>query len=186
MNRENMTRNKNCYQLPLPYVVKEQIEPLENYGMNVLNTGLYNNTRFDKNDARLYDTVGREIILDKKPENPLPPIGGMYTAKINSSYVEPFHKSYKDIKNGNIEYYTGINSVYREPNFSKKNTLTISHTDPMETITMEYVRDNDTNRCQRKEPVNCNAWLSDTQNHREDIMSHQMSKMNRNYRAYQT
>jgi hypothetical protein len=176
---------KNCYKLALPYVIKEQIEPLDNYGMNVLNTGLYNNDEFSKNDARLYDTVGREIVLDKTPENHLPPIDEMYSNKINSSYVEPFHKSYKMIKNGNIEYYQGFNSVYRDPNFSRKNTLTVSYTDPMETKTMEYIRDNDMNRCNQKEPVTYSAWLSDTQNHREDIMSHQMSGMNRNYRSYQ-
>jgi len=176
---------KNCYKIPLPYVIKEQVEPLDNYGMNVLNTGLYNNDEFSKNDARLYDTVGREIVLDNPPENPLPPIDEMYSNKINSSYVDPVHKSYKTIKNGNIEYYQGFNSAYRDPNFSRKNTLTVSHTDPMETKTMEYIRDNDTNRCNRKEPVTCSAWLSDTENHREDIMSHQMSKMNRNYQSYQ-
>lgn len=185
MKRGIMKKSKNCYKLPLPYVIKEQIEPLDTYGMNVLNTGLYNNDTFDKNDARLYDTVGREIILDKQPENPLPSIDEMYTTKINSSYVEPFHKTYKDVKNGNIEYHLGFNSVYRDPNFSKKNIMTVSHTNPMGTKTMEYIRDNDTNRCQRKEPVTSSAWLSDTQNHREDIMSHQMSQMNRNYQAYQ-
>lgn len=130
MKCEIMKKSKNCYKLPLPYVIKEQIEPLDTYTKTVLNTGLYNN-----------DT-------------------------------------------GNIEYYLGFNSVFREPIFSKKNTMTVSHTDPMGTKTMEYVRDNDINRCKRKEPVTSSVWLSDTQNHREDIMSHQVSQMNRNYQVY--
>lgn len=184
MKRGIMKKNTNCYELQLPYVIKDQVEPLDNYGMAVLNTGLYNNNAFDKNDSRLYDTVGREIILDKIPENPLPSIDEIYTNKINGSYIEPVYKSYKNITNGNIEYHQGLNSTYRDPIFSKKNTLTVAHIDPMGTKTMEYIRDNDTNRCQRKVPVICNAWLSDTQNHREDIMSHQMSKMNRNYQTY--
>jgi len=186
MKRGILKRNtNNCYNIPLPYVIKEQVEPLENYGMNVLNTGLYNRVINENNDARLYDTVGRKIILDKQPENSLPSIDEMYTDNINNSYVQSVHKTYKDIKNGNIEYYTGNNSVYRHPNFSKKNTLSVIHTDPMGTNTMEYIRDNDINRCERQEPITCSAWLSDTQDHREDIMSHQMSKMNRNYQAYQ-
>jgi len=184
MKRGIMKSNTRCYETILPYVIKEQVEPLDNYGMNVLNTGLYAREITDKRDGRLYDTVGREIILDRPSETTLPPINEIYTNKINDSYVKPYHKSYKDIRDGNIKYYEGINSAYRDPNFSKRNVLSVLHTDPMGTKTMEYVRDNDTNRCNRKEPVICSAWLSDTQNHREDIMSHQMSKMNRNYQTY--
>jgi hypothetical protein len=174
-----------CPEIPTPYIITERIEPSKHHGIDILNTGKYGR-KYDKldchseeMDGRLIDAVGRKIILDRNLLNPIPSEANLYTDDINSSYGKSVYKNYSEIKNGDITYYNSIQDVYRSPVFTKSKVIGSVYTDPMGTESLEYRRVVNNNRC-KNDDMHCNAWVKDSQNFREDMLSLQMSRMNRN------
>ncbi len=142
---------------------------------------------YTSTDPRLRDVVrnGTTQILDRPPIN--------HTVKLKNVYDENlrnYGKNYTDyssINGGQILYYNdkSIQNAYFEPNFVDPIQVSgFVYRDPMSTFKPQYIR---TPATQQPNPVNntkCSQYkynlssITDTVEHRQDLMSKQMSKMN--------
>jgi hypothetical protein len=121
---------------------------------------------------------GNVITLDR------PPLDG--TTSIDKDYfiddLDTYGKNYKDhsdINAGHILYYVDkdrkddpfYKHIFHTPSNFHKTTFT----DPMGRMTKHYKREVTKDKINEDKTL---SWISDSQEHREDIMSLQMSKQN--------
>ena len=149
---------------------------------------MYNNVTkgcrggYVSSDPRLISAVhsGDKIILDR------PPLFG--EVKLKDIYTDPSldnygkrYRNYADIKTGQIMYYfdKSISGNYFNPVFVNESVAVgRNYRDPMDSYKPSYERlpVKDKNRQGYKE---CLSFLADTNESREDLISFQMKKMNR-------
>jgi hypothetical protein len=97
------------------------------------------------------------------------------------------YKGYEDIRGGQINYYVDpdLQDSHFEPLFSKNVTVYgYDYIDPMGTVKPQYVRDTWV-PCPTVTPPMpnsdyCLTSIRDSQEHREDMLSRQMARMNQN------
>jgi len=153
--------------------------------------------KFTSNDARLFNAPHDERMrLDNTPIT-----GEVKLSEVYSDKLKGYGKSYKrysDINAGQIMYYQdrSIQEPYFNPLFTTPNEYaTVMYRDPMGGVSAEYPR-----KMRYPNPVasGCDVtyapvggpdvgpdgynltFLRDTQLHREDLLSWQMAKMNKN------
>lgn len=146
--------------------------------------------KFTSNDARLFNAPHDERMkLDNTPIT-----GEVKLSEIYSDKLKGYGKSYarySDINAGQIMYYEdrAIQEPYFSPLFTVPNEYaTVMYRDPMGGVSAEYPQ-----KLRYPNPVATGltpdgcapdplglTFLRDTQLHREDLLSWQMSKMNKN------
>ena len=194
---------KDCYSNN-PF--KVQPEPVTKYGHIILNPDVTCKDKFDKtfeeisvkncpssacigttyssSDPRLYNKNGSRLQLDTPPLNASVKLSSLTTDKSLNHYGQGY-KSYSDIKSGQILYYISKDreDTFYKPLFSREATAVGTlYKDPMGSIKPHYDRIpveqyNTTKLCGESDKY-CLSFMKDTQFHREDILSRQMSKQN--------
>jgi hypothetical protein len=203
--------NENCnyygYDINGPYTKQRipEINQNKNYTIynmhgelspgfsKIENSPEYNGkTVYKSMDARLYDAARNERMgLDKPPLD-----GNIDMEKIYNdptladykckSYNSYDNNGYKDIKAGQIIYYTNNKNPFDQPVFIEKSTVRgIKYKNPMygdigpTTIyTKEPVEFNNPMNTLKKEYDGCLSWIRDSSSFREDLISRQKIKMN--------
>ena len=143
---------------------------------------------WESNDPRL-KSMGHNneaITLD------MPPFDGGQTLindiahdKTLNGYGQNY-KTYTDINSGDILYYNDISlqNPYFSPNFSSEKAIVTPYLyrDPMGSVRPRYNREPllkpDCVGTKRNSYNGCLSFLEDTNNHRQDIMAHQMIRRN--------
>ena len=195
---------KDCYNNN-PF--KVQPEPVTKYGHIILNPGvIIGKDKFDKtfeeinvkncpssacigttyssSDPRLYKQGYTYLQLDTPPLNASVKLSSLTTDKSLNRYGQGY-KSYSDINSGQILYYISKDreDTFYKPLFSREATAVGTlYKDPMGSIKPHYDRIpveqyNPTKLCGESDKY-CLSFMKDTQFHREDILSRQMSKQN--------
>ena len=194
---------KDCYSNN-PF--KVQPEPVTKYGHIILNPDVTCKDKFDKtfeeisvkncpssacigttyssSDPRLYNKNGSRLQLDTPPLNASVKLSSLTTDKSLNHYGQGY-KSYSDINSGQILYYISKDreDTFYKPLFSREATAVGTlYKDPMGSIKPHYDRIpveqyNTTKLCGESDKY-CLSFMKDTQFHREDILSRQMSKQN--------
>ena len=189
-------------------IFKQQIEPRLLVDYNILNKDVYanaydktfqkidckdnkscNSTVYTTNDPRLVSVVngGQIQTLDRPPLNATIKLADIYTDPSLKNYGATY-KSYDDINAGDIFYYIdkSIEDAFFQPNFTNPSNVTgVIYKDPMSAIKPEYIRtplkENNLLDTSKNRSYNGGlSFLSDTTEHREDLMSKQMYKTNKN------
>jgi|TARA_B110000259_G_C14034207_1_gene408371 hypothetical protein len=137
-------------------------------------------------DPRLMSAPRAQYIaLDRPPAQSKVDINKIATDKSLDNYGQHY-SGYSDINAGQIVYY--INNERKEPfygpNFSTSALTTSTlDIDPMGQISPSYVRhplkDPEYLNTTKKNYTGCLSWIQDSMSHREDLMSKQMSKYNK-------
>jgi hypothetical protein len=186
---------------------KVQPEPVTKYGHIILNPGVIGKDKFDKtfeainvkncpssacigttysnSDPRLYNQGGSRLQLDTPPLNSSVKLSSLTTDKSLNRYGQGY-KLYSDINSGQILYYISKDreDTFYKPLFSREAiAVGTLYKDPMGSIKPHYDRVpveqyNPTKLCGESDKY-CLSFMKDTQFHREDILSRQMSKQNR-------
>ena len=177
----------------------DSIQPRCNEGFDILNPNVIQSglgqdfTQVSNNCCAFYSSDPRLIRQPTKTHLHLdkPAYDGNYG---NISLNEDFNKhenltkindsnyqTYSDINYGQITYYIdkNIQEPYFKPNFTNKTCITHEiFEDPMGSIKPQYNRKKIYNN-NKKNKYNGNlSWLEDSLEHREDLMSLQMRKIN--------
>jgi hypothetical protein len=143
---------------------------------------------YTSTDPRLISTLhnGQTLILDRPPLNSTTKLSTINTDSTLDGYGQNY-RTYSDIEAGQIMYYTNKSQkeVFYEPLFSPGTHITKTmYKDPMGAVKPQY------NRTPAKytNPLNNNkntnyegklSWIQDSQEHRQDLMSLQMRKQNK-------
>lgn len=141
-------------------------------------------TQYASWDPRTWSaTRNQYLTFDRPPLDSTPKLKDIYNDDLKG-YGKNY-QSYKDINAGQIIYYTDKSreDAYYRPLFNETVKVgTIIYKDPMGAIKPEYPRST-----QYTNPItddNCNygeynlSYIKDTNMHREDILSSQMTKIN--------
>ena len=183
---------------------KNQIEPQYKKGYTVLNPSMLSEhidksfkivtdpksscggISFISDDPRLNHVLTGDLIqLDNPPLNSTVNIDEINFNKELDGYGQNY-KSYSDINAGQYTYYVTKDQedAYYEPIFSeKRETKGVLFKDPMGSLKPYYIRNSD-NKCDitsNDDNVSDNygsSFSKDTNRHRADLISRQMSKMN--------
>lgn len=110
----------------------------------------------------------------------------VYTKEFLNEYNTGF-KNYKDIQGGDILYYVDKRNEqpFYSPVFSESsnfNTTSFMYKDPMGGMVPQYVRksNNPTNKITDKIDSSSLSWIQDSNEYREDFLSRQIQKLNKN------
>ena len=189
-------------------IFKQQIEPRLLNDFDILNKNVYksafdktfqkvdcprnngcNSTVYTSNDPRLVSVVngGQIQTLDRPPLNASIKLADIYTDPSLKNYGANY-KSYDDINAGDIVYYIdkSIEDAFFQPNFTNPSNVTgVIYKDPMSAFKPVYerkpIKDNNMLDTNRNRTYNTGlSFLNDTNEHREDLMSKQMYKTNKN------
>jgi hypothetical protein len=141
-------------------------------------------TQYASWDPRLYSaTHNQYITFDRPPLESKIPLSEIYDKKFKG-YGQGY-ETYKDINAGNVLYYNNAarEDPYYSPLFSQPARVgTVVYKDPMGAMKPEYPRIVDNTKLVGDDQCDnqgfCLSWMRDSQNHREDILSSQMSKIN--------
>ena len=141
-------------------------------------------TQYASWDPRLYSAVHNQYItFDTPPLESKVPLDQVYNKKLQG-YGQGY-ETYSDINAGNILYYTDKSreDPYYSPLFSQPaRVATVVYKDPMGAMKTEYPRIVEQtkligdNQCDNQ--GYCLSWIRDSQQHREDLLSAQMSTIN--------
>jgi hypothetical protein len=135
-------------------------------------------TTFLNSDPRLYNAASNTWLqLDKPPLNSTQKLNTLNSDKSLNKYGQVY-KSYADIT-GHTQYYIDkqTEDTHYEPLFSKKATVIgTMYKDPMGVLKPQYERIPKENPCEKSGDY-CLSFMRDTQYHREDLLSRQMSKI---------
>ena len=184
------------YQAEIPLNNKPTIGPECKSGIVYLNNldnfakdfhKIKNSDQYYSSDPRLISSVrgGQVMLLDAPPTTSEIPLNTIVDDISLNNYGQNY-KKISDINAGNITYY--FDRARQEPfnchNFTgSAKTTTIVYTDPMGGIKPEYKRvplkPNVHIGPERDNYEGCLSWIQDSTNHREDMMSLQMSRANR-------
>ena len=143
-------------------------------------------TQYVSNDPRLISSLhnGQVLHLDRPPTDGAVPINETMTDTSLDGYGQNY-KSYSDINAGYITYYVdkSMEDPYYLPLFgTSASTQSVLYKDPMGSFKPEYTRTplTSTNPVgpTRSHYQGCLSWIEDSTNHREDLLSKQMSKIN--------
>jgi hypothetical protein len=143
-----------------------------------------NQNGYGSSDPRLINQErGTTLVLDKPPLDTGISIEDIYNDPSLEEYGKKYN-SYDDIKSGQITYYTdkSIDNAYYTPNFVTQREVEGSlDKDPMGGIAPRYKRDPG-----YRDPFTrdnnfeyCLSWMEDSMAQRQDIMSRQMSRINK-------
>jgi len=143
--------------------------------------------RWGSRDPKLFSASHEQMLtLDRQPIDGGIPLEKIYTDKSLDQYGKNY-RSYSDINAGHITYYIdkSIEDPFFEPLFTNKFVSSEElYIDPMGGIKPQYERrlltQNDPINMDRTSYNGCLSWMEDTQEHREDLLSKQMSKYNKN------
>jgi hypothetical protein len=189
-------------------IFKKQIEPRLLDGFNIINNNVYKNAydkTFDKvdcqnngscnstvyasSDPRLISVPngGQSLTLDRPPLNAKIPLDTIYTDPSLPNYRTGFYNSYKDINSGDIFYYidTSIEDAFFLPNFTNASNVQGNiYIDPMSAVLPVYerspIKNNNLLDTKNRNYSTGLSFLNDTSESREDIMSKQMYRTNKN------
>lgn len=140
---------------------------------------------FESDDPRLFDVPrGKRMALNTPPFNSSMNLSEIYTDPRMCEYGKHY-RSYRDINTGQIVYYVdkSIEDPFFEPNFVTRAQMKATlYRDPMGEIKPQFERyplkpsDHlNTTKCDYDGGL---SWISDSQEFRQDLMSHQMRKHN--------
>jgi hypothetical protein len=137
-------------------------------------------------DPRLIDVLRNfTMTLDRPPLDSSIPLKDINTNESLRGYGQNY-KTYSDINAGQIYYYIdkSIEDPFYSPNFTiPAQTTGVVYKDPMGAMKPEYTRDPLTKRdCLNTKNTNYIgglSWMEDSTEHREDILSKQMNRQNR-------
>ena len=137
-------------------------------------------------DPRLLSVpLNQYLTLDRPPIQSKININEIATDKSLDNYGKNY-TGYSDINAGQILYYIDneIAEPFHSPNFSTSAFTTSKVTmDPMGQVRPSYTRHPltvpDHLNTKREKYDGCLSWIQDSANHREDIMSKQMEKINK-------
>lgn len=140
---------------------------------------------YHSTDPRLISAAhsGQVLKLDRPALDSSIKLSSLLTDKSLNGYGQNY-RSYADVNAGYINYYTdnSIQDSFFIPNFSIPSISTqYLYQDPMGAIKPQYYRQPIKNNNVLGNNKNYNgglSWLNDTMEHREDIMSKQMSVRN--------
>ena len=142
--------------------------------------------QYRSNDPRLISASrgGDRLTLDNPPIDSQINLDKIYTDKNLNNYGKSYN-TYSDIKAGQITYYIdkSIKDPFFSPLFSTPiNSQGILYRDPMGSFKAQYEREplnsNDPINTDKKYYKGGLSWIEDSQEHREDLLSKQMSKYN--------
>jgi hypothetical protein len=180
------TKNKNLY-IPCHPVYNHKLD----HGITLLNLPVYTdkysdkfvekNGRYYSDDPKLKEPVRNLTnLLDKPPINSKIPLNKIATDKYLVGYGKNY-KNYNDIKEGQILYHVDekLNKPYHDPNFVRSIDFEkVLYKDPMDSIKPQYNRKQTISNIPKKKCLFDSTWIQDSNEHREDLISKQMSKMN--------
>lgn len=143
-------------------------------------------------DPRLYtSTRDMTTMLDAPPISGKVPLSTIGTDPSLDQYGVGY-KTYSDINAGQIIYHTNDSDIetYFSPLFANTaDAVGTLYKDPMDNVKPQYERKVPdvcySNPASEKNPIDmasrfqCLSWITDTQAHREDLLSKQMQKINR-------
>lgn len=136
-------------------------------------------TTFLNSDARLHNAASNtRLQLDKPPLNSTQKLNTLNSDKSLDRYGQGY-KSYADVNAGQYLYYIDkqTEDTHYQPLFSKKSTVIgTMYKDPMGVMKPQYERVPKENPCEKSGDY-CLSFMRDTQYHREDLLSRQMSKI---------
>ena len=176
---------------------RKRNEPKKQNGISILNPQALKNKyandfypidsgkRWGSRDPKLFSASHEQVLtLDRQPIDGRIPIDKIYTDISLDSYGKNY-STYSDINAGHITYYIdkSIEDPFFEPLYTN-NILSVGeiYKDPMGGIKPQYkrrvLRQNDPINMDRSSYNGCLSWVEDTQEHREDLLSKQMSKYN--------
>ena len=152
--------------------------------LNMYDTNFYkiNSKEYDSSDPRLISLAhdGAKISLDKPPLFGEVKLKDIYTDPLLDNYGKRY-RNYGDIKVGQIAYYVdkSIAGSYYQPNFINESmVLGKNYVDPMDSQKPSYERLRVIDKKQKGYKHGL-SFLDDTCETREDLMSTQMNRMNR-------
>jgi hypothetical protein len=180
-----------------------KVGPSDKLGINKLNPQVYSSNRahdFEKTickgsycetsyrtgDPRLYNPIRwTSLELDHPPLSGTIPLRDVNTDENLNKYGQNY-KEYGDVNAGQIMYYTdsSIEEPFFPPVFSTSaNVTSYLYKDPMGAMKPHYKRnpltcDNPITSSRCKGYEGGLSWMEDSNNHRDDIISLQMAKMN--------
>jgi hypothetical protein len=166
----------------------KSVQPRSKSGTVILNSLRTNASDFSlvKNvytscDPRLINQVrNTRLPLDRPPFDTTVQKSDIHS----SNFKTDGYENYKDISVGQITYYVdrSIEDTYNKPNFVNKETVTKKvYVDPMSGLNPQYVRETSYRNpyTQQNRYKYGLSFLEDTTAQREDIMSKQMGRQNR-------
>lgn len=127
---------------------------------------------------------GQVLTLDRPPFQTDTTMNELLTDKYDK-YKTGFYNSYSDINIGDIMYYTNKSTEkpFYNPVFSKSTVVDkYLFKDPMSALKPQYERNSEqyNHLTQKKEKYNgCLSWIDDSIEQREDLISKQMTRRNR-------
>lgn len=181
-------------------VFKKQQEPInDKHGKYILNSSVMANDKFDPNfhidvnscnkpsyinsDPRLYNAMAAQWLhLDKPPLLSTPKLNTINTDKSLNFYGKHY-KSYSDVNAGQIVYYINRDTedAFFEPLYvTKAEAVGTLYQDPMGAIKPQWDRiGKNYNPILEKDIEGPSSFMKDSLFHREDLLSLQMRKMNK-------
>ena len=134
-------------------------------------------------DPRLISPIHNQILkLDRPPVESKMQLSDIPTDKSLNNYGQNY-SSYNDINAGNIVYYKNkeLENSYHTPNFTNSSHITgYVYKDPMDSLKPIYhrkpVKMSDHLNTKKDKYDGGLSWIQDSNEHREDLISHQMSK----------
>jgi hypothetical protein len=133
---------------------------------------------FYPNDGRVIDPIRNiPLILDRLAESGSVHVNDV--AKFDNTNYGSKYKSYSDIKNGQITYYTdsSTDQPFYAPVYTISSTVDkVIRKDPMDSVKAEYIR---TPITTTMNSVSRDQFTKDALSHREDLMSLQQNLYNR-------
>ena len=178
----------------------QTIEPINNSGYIILNSKALSD-KFSNNfqeldfpkskgtkkyvscDPRLISPIHNQILkLDRPPIESKMQLSDIPRDKSLNNYGQNY-TSYHDINAGNIVYYKNkeLENAYHGPNFTNSSHITgYVYKDPMDSLKPIYqrkpVKMSDHLNTKKDKYDGGLSWIQDSNEHREDLISHQMSK----------
>jgi hypothetical protein len=143
-------------------------------------------TQYISADPRLISVPhAQSLVLDRPPIQSNIRLSQLTTDKKLNNYGQNY-SGYSSINAGQIMYYVdkSIQEPFYNPNFSTSTqTYSTLYKDPMDSIKPQYVRKPFSSEnpllVKRDNYRGGLSWIQDSMDHREDIISRQMSKINR-------
>ena len=188
--QQELSKTKSGHELLNPSVVADDKHDSTFKAINVKDCpqSACLGTTYLNSDPRLYNAAAVTWLqLDRPPRNSSIKLNTLNTDKSLDNYGQGY-KSYKDVNAGDILYYIGKDreDAFYQPIFSNNaTTVGTLYKDPMGGMLPQYTRIPD----KKFNPVlgdtcdvsgnDCLSFLKDSQIHREDIISHQMSTINK-------
>jgi hypothetical protein len=193
-------KEPDCFDATGRIAFAHDIEPTNSHGWSEINSAVYSNKKapnFGKipcktgcreetymaYDPRLYSPTHNTYL----PLDSVPITGNVNLSEIYA--IDPNYgvgaKPYSEIDDGQILYYSdkSIARPFFSPVFGQRaNVISTLYRDPMGSIKPEYTRVPDTINPTVETPAqyeDCLSFVQDTQASREDLMSYQMARRNR-------